>query len=129
MRKVSSPAGLSAVTSTASTSACAGPWPHQSTIASTADGGPSNQASTVPSARLRTHPPTPAARAARAQLSRKNTPWTTPRTTARRAMGGACSGVGAVPRGVELGDEGPAAVGLVVLADVGGHPGQPGEGA
>src|SRR5687767_14752201 len=50
-------------------------------MASTASVGPSKAASTVPSSRLRTQPPSCRAWASRRQVSRKNTPCTRPWTT------------------------------------------------
>ncbi len=73
--------------STASTRARAGPDRHHAISRSTAGRGPSNSASTAPSPRLRTHPPSPSARACSRHESRKNTPWTRPVTTTRTRTG------------------------------------------
>ena len=61
-----------------------GPARHQAIIRSTAASGPSNSASTAPSPRLRTKPPTPCARASSRQRPRNHTPCTRPVTTRTR---------------------------------------------
>ena len=58
-RKRASPTGVSRTTSTSVTRAPGGPCRHQATIRSTPARSPSNHASTRPSGRLRTQPPTP----------------------------------------------------------------------
>src|SRR5699024_8265807 len=80
IRNDSSPRGVSRRTSMPSTRALAGPRRRCAIIASTASGGPSTSASTVPSSRFRTVPPTPQRAAAEAASIRKPTPCTRPVT-------------------------------------------------
>src|SRR5437588_339501 len=83
-RNAPSPTGSSSVTSTVVMRAWRGPTRHHDTRRATASSSPSKHASTRPSGRFRTHPPTPASTATRRQVSRKKTPCTLPSTTTRR---------------------------------------------
>ena len=83
-----SPSGGSSAASIRSTAECPGLARQSSTIAATAASEPSNTASTVPSAQLRTQPATPRAAASRRTLSRKKTPCTRPCARTRRRTAG-----------------------------------------
>ena len=78
------PLASSSITSRSATSARGGPFCTKRTITSTASASPSNTASTAPSSRLVTQPATPSFCARSRVASRKNTPWTRPRTTTRQ---------------------------------------------